>query len=270
MATLRIGVLGCAGRMGQALVRAVGAAPDADIGGGTEMEGSQWLGRDVGEPAGIGTTGVTITDDAEALFKACDVVLDFTAPAALAEHARLAGKTGTAYVVGTTGTSLAEDRAVLTAAKRAAIVRSANMSVGVNLLIALTRRAAAALSLNWDAEVLEMHHRHKVDAPSGTAKALGHAIAEARDQVHDKVAVTSREGVTGERRRGEIGYATLRGGMVVGDHTVIFASERERIELTHRAASRDIFAEGAVAAARWVRGKSPGLYGMADVLGLKD
>jgi 4-hydroxy-tetrahydrodipicolinate reductase len=270
MVGFRIGVLGCAGRMGQALVRAVGSAPDADIAGGTEVEGSQWLGRDVGEPAGIGTTGVTITEDPEALFQASDVVLDFTAPAALAVHAKLAAATGKAMVIGTTGTTAEQDQAVLTAAKRAAIVRSANMSVGVNLLLALTRTAAAALDLNWDAEILEMHHRHKVDAPSGTAKALGHAIAEARGVVHDKVAVLSRAGVTGERRRGEIGYAALRGGMVVGEHTVIFASERERIELGHQASSRDVFAEGAVAAARWVHGKKPGLYGMSDVLGLND
>jgi len=256
--------------MGQALVRAVVDAPGADLAGGTEVEGSPWLGGDVGEPAGLSTTGLAIGPSPEELFKVSDVVLDFTAPAALAEHARLAAATGKAYVVGTTGSTADQDRAVLAAAKRAAIVRSANMSVGVNLLIALTRRAAKALDLNFDAEVLEMHHRHKVDAPSGTAKALGHAIAEGRNQAHDKVAVWSRAGVTGERRRGEIGYAALRGGMVVGDHSVIFASERERIELTHRAASRDIFAEGAIAAARWVRGKPPGLYGMADVLGLKD
>lgn len=270
MALLRIGVLGCAGRMGQALVRAVAAAADAELTGGTELEGSEWLGRDIGEPAGVGNLGTAIDADTRALFQSCDVVLDFTAPAALAPHAKIAGETGTAMVIGTTGTSHKDDTAVLAASKHAAIVRAANMSVGVNLLIALTRKAAAALDLHFDAEVLEFHHRHKIDAPSGTAKALGHAIADARGQTHDRVAVTHRDGVTGERRRGDIGYAVMRGGMVIGDHTVIFASDRECIELTHRAASRDIFAEGALAAARWLRGKRPGLYGMTDVLGLKD
>ena len=270
MAGLKIGVLGAGGRMGQALVRAVAGAPDAALAGGTEVEGSEWIGKDIAEPAGLAPVGVAITADTRALFEAADVVLDFTAAVAVPRHVQIAAETGTAYVLGTTGLTPAEDRAILTASKRAPILRSANMSVGVNLLIALTRKAAAALDLNFDAEVLEMHHRHKVDAPSGTAKALGHAIAEARGQTHDRVAVMSREGVPGERRRGEIGYATLRGGLVVGEHTVLFTSDRERIEITHRAGSRDIFAEGAVTAARWLHGKAPGLYGMTDVLGLKD
>ncbi len=265
---LKIGVLGCAGRMGQALVRAIAATPGTQVAGGTERSGSEWVGRDVGEPSGVGALGVAIVADAAALFAASEVVLDFTTPAALVQHAKLAADSRIAYVVGTTGASAEEDRAVLTAAKRTAIVRSANMSVGVNLLLALTRKAAAALDLSFDAEVLEMHHRRKIDAPSGTAKALGNAIAEGRGQTHDRVAVmNSREGA---RKRGDIGYAVLRGGMVVGDHSVIFTSDRERIELTHRATSRDIFAEGAIAAARWVKGKAPGMYGMADVLGLKD
>lgn len=253
--------------MGQALVRAIVASSDATVSGGTEVAGSKWIGRDVAEPCGIDPIGALIGDDPEALFKSSDVVLDFTAPAALLQHAKIAAATGTALVVGTTGANVEEDRSVLAAAKRTAIVRSANMSVGVNLLVALAKKAASALDLSWDAEVLEMHHRHKIDAPSGTAKALGNAIAEGRGQTHDRVAVTDRNG---ERKRGQIGYATLRGGMVVGDHTVIFASDRERIELSHKASSRDVFAEGAVAAARWVKGKPPGLYSMADVLGLKD
>lgn len=270
MAGIRIGVLGAGGRMGQALVRAAASAPDMELAGGTELEGSPWVGKDVGEPAGLGPFGAPIVVDARTLFQNSDVVLDFTAAVAVPHHAQIAAELGKAYVVGTTGLAAAEERTVQMASKRAPIVKSANMSVGVNLLIALTRKAAAALDLNFDAEILEMHHRHKVDAPSGTAKALGHAIAEARGQTHDRVAVMSREGVSGERRRGEIGYATLRGGLVVGEHTVMFTSDRERIELTHRAASRDIFAEGAVTAARWLHGKTPGLYGMADVLGLKD
>lgn len=270
MAGIRIGILGAGGRMGQALVRAAAAAPDVKVSGGTERAGSPWLDKDVGEPAGLGALGAKIVVDTRALFEASDVVLDFTAAVAVPGHAQIAGELGKAYVVGTTGLGAAEERAVLTAAKRAPIVKSANMSVGVNLLVALTRKAAAALGLDFDAEILEMHHRHKIDAPSGTAKALGHAVAEARGQTHDRVAVMSREGITGERRRGDIGYATLRGGLVFGEHTVMFTSDRERIELTHRASSRDIFAEGAVSAARWLHGKPPGLYGMTDVLGLTD
>ena len=267
---LRVGVLGCAGRMGRALVRTISAATDAEVVGGTEPPGSPWLGQDAGAPVGLPDLGCAIDADPRALFERADVVLDFTVPAVTALHAGLAAETGIAYVLGTTGTGAAEDQAVWTAAKHAVVVRAANMSLGVNVLLALARKAAGALDLDFDADVLEYHHKHKVDAPSGTALALGQAIAAARRQDHDKVATWTRRGQTGARKRGDIGYAVLRGGDVVGEHTVYFAVDGERIELTHRATNRDIFARGALAAARWTWGKTPGLYGMADVLGLGD
>lgn len=267
---LRVGVLGCAGRMGRALVRTIGAAEDAMVVGGTEPEGSPWIGQDVGVPIGLPDIGSAIDADPRALFERSDVVLDFTSPAVTALHAGLAGATGVAYVLGTTGTSAAEEQSVWAASKQSVIVRAANMSLGLNLLLGLARKAATALDLDFDADVLEYHHKHKIDAPSGTAIALGHAVAAGRRQDHESVATWVRHGQTGARKRGDIGYAVLRGGDVVGEHTVFFAADGERIELSHRATNRDIFARGALAAARWTRGKKPGLYGMADVLGLAD
>ncbi|MDA0653967.1 MAG: 4-hydroxy-tetrahydrodipicolinate reductase [Proteobacteria bacterium] len=267
---MNIGIVGCAGRMGRALLAAVHDAPDSHIAGGTDVAESGWVGRDLGEVLGREAIGLAVGDDARALFTVADAVIDFTSPKATVLHARLAAETRTVWVLGTTGTSAAGDAAVADAATKTAVVRAANMSVGVNLLIGLARKAAAALDTEFDAEILEFHHKHKVDAPSGTALALGAAIADARGQDHDKVKVLGRHGVTGERRRGEIGYAVLRGGNVIGDHTVVFAGESERIELVHRAGSRDIFARGALRAAHWAHGKPPGLYGMADVLGLTD
>jgi 4-hydroxy-tetrahydrodipicolinate reductase len=204
------------------------------------------------------------------VFEVADVVLDFTSPAATAHHAELAAETGTALVAGTTGLEPDHEATIVEAASKAAIVRAANMSVGINLLLALTRRVAATLSSDFDIEVLEIHHRHKVDAPSGTALALGRAAAAGRGVNHDDVADRGRDGITGERRRGDIGYAVLRGGNVAGEHSVIFAADNERIELAHKATDRAIFARGALTAAIWLEGKPPGLYSMADVLGLGD
>jgi 4-hydroxy-tetrahydrodipicolinate reductase len=197
------------------------------------------------------------------------VVLDFTAPEATAKHVALAAASGTAMVVGTTGTEGETDARVAEAAKRTAIVKAANMSVGVNLLLQLTRQAAASLDPDFDIEIVEMHHRHKVDAPSGTALALGRAAAAGRGVRHDEVAARGRNGITGPRRRGDIGYAVLRGGNVAGEHSVVFAADNERIELTHKAGDRAIFARGGVRAAIWVHGKAPGLYSYFDVLGFK-
>lgn len=267
--SVKIGVVGCAGRMGIALLKRIAATEGATLSGGTERPGHAALGRDLGELAGLGALGLTVGDDARALFVASDVVLDFTAPAATVAHAQLAAETGAALVAGTTGLDAQQEAAVAKAAERCAILRAANMSLGVNLLLALVRQAAAVLGPDFDIEILEMHHRHKVDAPSGTALALGRAAAAGRGVEHDKVAARGRDGITGERRRGDIGYAVLRGGNVAGEHSVIFAADDERVELVHKATDRAIFARGAVQAALWLKGKPAGLYSMADVLGFK-
>jgi 4-hydroxy-tetrahydrodipicolinate reductase len=267
MSDMRIGVVGCAGRMGVNLLREVTATEGCVVGGGSEQPGHVAIGRDVGELAGVDRVGIAVVDDAKALFQSVDAVLDFTVPAATVQHAKLAAETGTALVIGTTGTTAEDDAAIAAAAERTAIMRAANMSVGVNLLLQLTQQVASLLNEDFDIEIVEMHHRHKVDAPSGTALALGHAAADGRGVDHDAVADRGRDGITGARKRGDIGYAVLRGGNVVGDHTVVFAADNERIELTHKAADRAIFARGAVRAALWLQGRSPGLYGMKDVLG---
>jgi 4-hydroxy-tetrahydrodipicolinate reductase len=269
MSDLKIAVVGCAGRMGINLLRQIDATKGCVISGGTERSGSEALGKDLGAIAGLDDLGITVTDDAAAAIAAADAILDFTAPSATALHAALCAEHGTTHIIGTTGLSEDEEAAVAAATKKTAVVRGANMSVGVNLLLGLTRKVAAMLDPDWDIEVVEMHHRHKVDAPSGTALALGKAAAEGRQVDHDAVADRGRDGITGARKRGDIGYATLRGGNVVGDHTVVFAADDERIEITHKAADRTIFARGAVTAALWSRGKGPGLYGMDDVLDLK-
>lgn len=265
---MRIGIVGAGGRMGQMLVREVAATPGATLAGGTERPGSALLGRELGALAGIDPLGVKVADDPAALFRAADVVIDFTSPAATVSHAKLSADTGTALVVGTTGLSADDQAAIRTAAARVPVVQAANFSLGVNLLAGLVRKVAATLGDDWDIEIVEMHHRHKVDAPSGTALALGHAAAAGRGVDLQAMKDTVRDGHTGARQPGRIGFATLRGGDVVGDHTVLFAAEGERLELTHKAASRAIFARGAVRAALWTKGKAPGLYGMEDVLGL--
>jgi 4-hydroxy-tetrahydrodipicolinate reductase len=210
-----------------------------------------------------------VRDDAEALIAAADVVIEFSAPAAAAAHAALAAAHGSGHVIGTSGLSEAQEQAIRDAAARAAIMRAANMSLGVNLLIGLTEQVARALGPDtFDIEILEMHHKHKVDAPSGTALALGAAAARGRDVRLAEAADRGRDGLTGARKTGAIGFAALRGGDVVGDHVVVFGGAGERIELVHRATDRRIYARGAVTAARWLQGQPPGLYGMADVLGL--
>jgi 4-hydroxy-tetrahydrodipicolinate reductase len=266
MSDLKIAVVGCAGRMGINLLRQIAATGSCEISGGTERAGSEAVGKDIGTIAGLDPLGILVSDDASAVIAAADAILDFTVPAATVEHARLCAEHGTTHVVGTTGLDAGQDAAVLEAANKTAVVRGANMSVGVNLLLGLTRKVASMLDPDWDIEVVEMHHRHKVDAPSGTALALGKAAAEGREVDHDAVADRGRDGITGARKRGDIGYATLRGGNVVGDHTVVFAADDERIEITHKAADRTIFARGAVTAALWSKGKGPGMYGMDDVL----
>jgi 4-hydroxy-tetrahydrodipicolinate reductase len=268
MSNMRIAVLGAAGRMGQALTRALAETPGCVVAGGLEPKGSPAVGQDIGTIAGLDPLGVAITDDPLALFAHADGVLDFTTPKATVEFAGLAAQARIVHVIGTTGFSDDELAKLEAAARHAAIVKAGNMSMGVNLIAALTARVAETLGPEFDIEILEMHHRHKRDAPSGTSLMLAAAAAKGRSVSLAEKSVRTRDGETGPRREGDIGFAALRGGDVVGEHRVIFAGPGERIELTHIASDRGIFARGAVRAALWARKKPPGLYSMADVLGL--
>ncbi len=262
-------VVGAAGRMGQALIRAIHTIPGARAAGAIERAGSPHLGKDAGELAGIGALGVSITDDPLPAFARADGVLDFSIPAASVEFAGYAAQARIVHVIGTTGCSPEDDAKIAAAARHAPIVKSGNMSLGVNLLAVLVEQAARALDPeDFDIEILEMHHRHKVDAPSGTALLLGEAAATGRNIALAQNSVRVRDGHTGARRAGDIGFATLRGGSVVGDHSVVLAGSGERITLSHNAEDRTIFARGAVKAALWARTRKPGLYSMRDVLGL--
>jgi 4-hydroxy-tetrahydrodipicolinate reductase len=265
---MRLGIMGAAGRMGRELIRTVQSSGTCSVAGAIERDGSPFIGKDAGEVAGIGPLGVPISSDPLPVFAQIDGVLDFTAPAASVTAAALSAQARIVHVIGTTGFSPAELEKIEAAARHATIVKSGNMSLGVNLLAVLVETAARALDERFDIEILEMHHRHKVDAPSGTALLLGEAAAEGREIALGPNSIRARDGHTGERPVGAIGFAALRGGSVVGDHTVIFAGEGERIELTHRAADRQIFARGAIAAALWGQGRGPGLFSMRDVLGV--
>lgn len=265
---MRLVVVGADGRMGRMLIRAVAEAEGCTLSGAIEREGSAILGQDAGTLVGLAPLGVTVTDDPLPVFAAADGVLDFTVPAATSFFAELAAQARIVHVVGTTGLAEADLGRLAAAAHHARIVRSGNMSLGVNLVAGLVRKVAAALGEDFDIEIVEMHHRMKVDAPSGTALLLGEAAAEGRGVALSEARVSTRDGHTGARRPGDIGFATLRGGTVVGDHSVLFAGPGERITLSHHAEDRGIFARGAVRAALWAFGKPPGLYGMADVLGL--
>ena len=270
MSDMRLVVTGAAGRMGRMLVRVISETDGVTLSAALEREGSPALGQDAGVLAGVGSLGIPLTDDALEAFVATDVVIDFSSPGASVEFAGLAAQARIAHVIGTTGLSEADLKGIEAASWHAAIVRSGNMSLGVNLLAGLVKQVASALGEEFDIEILEMHHRMKVDAPSGTALLLGDAAAAGRAVTLAEHAVRVRDGQTGARVSGDIGFATLRGGSVVGDHTVMFAGMGERLELSHRAEDRSIFARGAVRAALWARGRKPGLYGMADVLGLSD
>jgi 4-hydroxy-tetrahydrodipicolinate reductase len=265
---MRLVVVGAAGRMGQALIRNVLAMDGVALAAAIERDGADAIGQDAGVLAGVKPAGVTITGDPLVAFAAADGVLDFTVPAASVAFAGLAAQARIAHVIGTTGFSEADLAAIGAAARHACIVRSGNFSLGVNVLQMLVKHAAAVLGPEYDIEIVEMHHRRKVDAPSGTALLLGEAAAAGRDIALAIHAIRSRDGHTGPRPVGPIGFATLRGGTVVGEHSVILAGEGERIELTHRAESRDNFAVGAIRAALWAHGRKPGLFSMADVLGL--
>ncbi|MEJ2001644.1 MAG: 4-hydroxy-tetrahydrodipicolinate reductase [Maritimibacter sp.] len=259
---------GASGRMGQMLVKVVNESPKARLVGALERPGHDWIGRDIGEAMGGAALGVTVTDDPlEAMAKA-QAVIDFTAPAATVPLADIAAQARAVHVIGTTGLS-GEDIARLDAAARhAIIVRAGNMSLGVNLLVQLTKKVAAALDESFDIEIVEAHHKHKVDAPSGTALMLGEAAAEGRGVDHDAMADRGRDGITGAREAGHIGYSAIRGGDIIGEHDVIFAGEGERITLRHVASDRALFARGALKAALWGVDQKPGAYDMLDVLGL--
>jgi 4-hydroxy-tetrahydrodipicolinate reductase len=268
MSDMKIAVLGAAGRMGRALTRVLAETPGCVIAGGVETKGSPFVGRDIGEVAGLEPVGVAITDDPLPVFAHVDGVLDFTTPASTLAFAALSAQSRIVHVIGSTGLSAPDEAKIEAAARHATIVKAGNMSLGVNLLAVLTAQVAKALGPEFDIEILELHHRHKRDAPSGTSLMLGRAAADARDISLDDRGVRTRDGEIGPRREGDIGFAALRGGDVVGEHRVIFAGPGERLELAHIATDRGIFARGAVKAALWARGKAPGLYSMQDVLGL--
>jgi 4-hydroxy-tetrahydrodipicolinate reductase len=268
MSDMRLVVAGAGGRMGRTLIKAIAETPGLALAGAIEGANSPLLGQDAGQLAGLGNNGIVLTADAKDAIARADGVVDFTVPkATVALSAFTAGKV---HVVGTTGLSADEEARIKEAAKSAVIVKSGNMSLGVNLLAALTRRVAKTLGEEFDIEIVEMHHNKKIDAPSGTALMFGRAAAEGRGIELNARADRGRDGETGARTIGNIGFASLRGGTVVGDHSVIFAGPAERIELVHRAEDRMIFARGALKAALWARGQKPGLYSMADVLGLGD
>lgn len=271
MTDLKIAIAGAGGRMGAANVRAFANAPGIEIVAAFDREGAGAIGKDAGILAGIEALGVTIGDDPESALAGADLVVDFTAPAASVALAKLAAKRGMIHIIGTTGCSAEDDAAIAAAAKAGArIVKSGNFSLGVILLASLVEKAARALGPEFDIEIVETHHGKKVDAPSGTALLLGKAAASGRSIDLAAHSARGRDGHTGARKPGDIGFAALRGGNVIGDHTVMFAGPTERIELTHRAEDRSLFAQGAVRAALWARNQKAGLYDMADVLGLKE
>jgi 4-hydroxy-tetrahydrodipicolinate reductase len=265
---MRLVVAGAAGRMGATLIRAIQETPGVSLSGALERAGSEAIGRDAGAQAGLPPLGIAVTDDPLPLLMHAEGIVDFSAPAATVELAALAAQARIAHVIGTTGLSARDLEKLAAAARHAPIVRSGNMSLGVNLLAALVRQAARALGEEFDIEIVEMHHRMKVDAPSGTALLLGEAAAAGRGIELAARSARGRDGITGARKPGDIGFASLRGGGVIGDHSVIFAGDGERITLSHHAEDRALFARGALKAALWARDRKPGLYGMADVLGI--
>lgn len=261
-------VTGASGRMGQMLARSLAASDRARLVGCIERTGHPWIGRDIGECMGGAALGVKVTDDALEAFAKAQGVIDFTAPAATVEFAALAAQARLVHVIGTTGLDANDLTKIEAASRHAVIVRAGNMSLGVNLLVKMTQKIAAALDEDWDVEVVEAHHRMKVDAPSGTALMLGRAAAEGRGQKLEDKMVSGRDGITGARERGTIGFSAIRGGDVVGEHDVIFAADGERVVLRHLATDRSIFARGAIRAVIWGQGQKPGQYDMMDVLGL--
>lgn len=269
-AQIRLAITGAAGRMGRELIQAAHEAEGACLGAALVRAGSSLVGSDAGELAGIGTLGILVTDNLDAVVDDFDVLIDFTRPEATLEYLKFCRQHHKAMVIGTTGFDDAGKAAIKQTSQGTAIVYAANFSVGVNLVLKLLEKAAKVMGDYADIEIVEAHHRHKVDAPSGTALAMGEAIADAMDWDLDAHAVYSREGHTGERKPQTIGFATLRAGDIVGEHTAMFADIGERVEITHKASSRMTFAKGAVRAAVWLRGQDSGLYDMRSVLNLDD
>ncbi|MCP4126567.1 MAG: 4-hydroxy-tetrahydrodipicolinate reductase [Gammaproteobacteria bacterium] len=265
----RIAIVGAAGRMGRNLIQAVHDADGMELGAAIERPDSSLLGADAGELAGLGKLGVNLTDDLKQAVDQFDVLIDFTVPAATMQHVAICREANKAIVIGTTGLSEAEKELLQQASADIGIMFAPNMSVGVNLCFKLLDIAARVLGDSVDIEVIEAHHRHKVDAPSGTALRMGEVVADALGRDLSECAVYGRQGITGERDRKTIGFETIRAGDVVGDHTVLFAATGERVEITHKASSRMTFANGAVRASGWIMQKGAGLYDMQDVLGLR-
>jgi 4-hydroxy-tetrahydrodipicolinate reductase len=265
---MKLAVMGATGRMGRALIKEIIETPKLTLAGGTEFAGHEAMGQDLGTLAGLGAVGVVLSEDALELVAQVDGIIDFTTPEASVELAGLAAQARIVHVMGTTGFDDADEAKIRAASRHATIIKSGNMSLGVNLIAELTRQVGASLGDAWDIEILEMHHRHKVDAPSGTALLMGEAAAQGRGVELADVRVSGRDGETGARTPGTIGFASLRGGSSVGEHKVIFATDNERIELVHKAEDRQIFARGALTAVQWGQGRRPGIYSMRDVLGL--
>ncbi|WP_294226288.1 4-hydroxy-tetrahydrodipicolinate reductase [uncultured Shimia sp.] len=261
-------ITGASGRMGQMLIKTVSESDKVRLVGAVEREGHEWVGRDVGEAMGGAALGVIVTDQPLEAFAKAQAVIDFTAPAATIAFAKLAAQARAVHVIGTTGMTDDDIAQLEPCARHAVIVRAGNMSLGVNLLTKLTQQVAAALDEDFDIEIIEAHHRHKVDAPSGTALMLGEAAAEGRGVDLKDVTDSGRDGITGARKRGDIGFTAIRGGDIIGEHDVMFACDGEQIILRHKATDRSLFAKGALKAAIWGQGQKPGEYDMFDVLGL--
>lgn len=268
--TTKIAVTGAAGRMGKMLIEAIKLNPHTELGAAIERPGSDVIGADSGEVAGLGKNGVAIVDDLGKVLDDFDVLIDFTAPAATVANAAVCAGAGKKMVIGTTGCTEQDKAAIAAAAEKTGICMASNFSTGVNLCFKLLKEAAQILGDDYDVEVVEAHHRHKVDSPSGTALSMGEAVADGLGRNLKEVAIYGREGQVGARPAKEIGFATVRGGDVVGDHTVMFLADGERVEIAHKASSRMSFARGAVRASVWVAEKSAGLFDMQDVLGLRD
>ena len=270
MADMRLIVAGAGGRMGRTLTRVISETPGTVLVGALEAPGSELLGKDAGVLAGLPANDVKLSADLWSMSAAADGILDFTVPAATIANVAIAAERGLVHVIGTTGLSQSDDAVIRSVTDRAIVVKSGNMSLGVNLLAALVKRVAQSLDQSFDIEILELHHKSKIDAPSGTALMLGEAAAAGRGIALEQHSARGRDGLTGARRAGDIGFASLRGGTAAGDHSVIFAGPSERITLSHHAEDRALFAQGALKAALWAHGKKPGMYSMADVLGLSD
>ena len=266
---LKLCVLGASGRMGSTIISEALESNRVMLHSVSERKNHQWVGRDIGKIMNGKNNNIIVSDNLHASLEGSDAVIDFTQPANTVYSSNICATLGVAHIIGTTGFNENQEKEILTSASRIPIVKAGNMSLGINMLTKLVEKVAKSLDLDFDVEILEMHHRNKVDTPSGTALMLGESVAIARGKKLSDLASYNKEGITGVRERGKIGFASLRGGGVIGEHEVIFASENEKISIKHEALSRNIFANGAIKAAIWALGKEPGLYGMSDVLGIK-